>query len=70
MEMIYSWDFVPRVAPDARTNTSAESFSMREALALYHRLKGGGKTKQFFESFQRSMRFLADCQGQDDLGVL
>ena len=39
-------------------------------MALYHRLKGGGKTKLFFESSERSMRYLTDCLGHDDLAVL
>jgi hypothetical protein len=30
--------------PDASTNKSVKSFFLTEALALYHRLKGGGKT--------------------------
>jgi hypothetical protein len=61
MEMIYSRELGLRVAPDAKTTISAKSFSMTEALALYHRLKGGGKTKLFFESSERSMRYLIDC---------
>ena len=70
MEMIYSRELGLRVTPDAKTTTSAKSFSMTEALALYHRLKGGGKTKLFFESSERSMRYLTDCLGHDDLAVL
>ena len=50
MEMIYSRELGLRVTPDAKTTTSAKSFSITEALALHHRLKGGGKTKLFFES--------------------
>ena len=42
MEMIYSRELGLRVTPDAKTTTSAKSFSITEALALYHRLKGGG----------------------------
>jgi integrase len=70
MEMIYSRELGLRVAPDAKTTISAKSFSMTEALALYHRLKGGGKTKLFFESSERSMRYLIDCLGHDDLAAL
>jgi integrase len=70
MEMIYSRELGLRVAPDAKTTASATSFSMTEALALYHRLKGSGKTKLFFESSERSMRYLTDCLGHDDLAVL
>ena len=39
MEMIYSQELCLTVAPDAKTTISAKSFSMTEALALYHRLK-------------------------------
>ena len=70
MEMIYSRELGLRVAPDAKTNISAKSFSMTEALTLYHRLKGGGKTKLFFESSERSMPYLIDCLGHDDLVAL
>ena len=70
MEMIYSKELGLRVAPDAKTTTSAKSFSATDALALYHRLKGSGKTKLFFASSQRSMRYLTDCLGHDDLAVL
>ena len=70
MEMIYSRELGLRVAPGAKTTTSAKSFSTTDALALYHRLKGSGKTKLFFESSERSMRYLTDCLGHDDLAVL
>ena len=70
MEMIYSRELGLKVAPDAKTNISAKTFSVTEALALYHRLKGGGKTKLFFESSERSMRYLTDCLGHDDLAVI
>jgi len=52
MEMIYSRELGLRVAQDAKTII----ISIAEALALYHRLKGNGKTKLFFESSERSMR--------------
>ena len=68
--MIYSRELGLRVTPDAKTTTSAKSFSITEALALYHRLKGGGKTKLFFESSERSMRYLTDCLGHEDLAAL
>ena len=70
MEMIYSKELGLRVAPDAKTITSAKSFSATDALALYHRLKGSGKTKLFFASSQRSMRYLTDCLGHDDLAAI
>ena len=70
MEMVYSRELGLRVTPNAKTTTSAKSFSITEALALYHRLKGGGRTKLFFESSERSMRYLTDCLGHDDLAAI
>ena len=70
MELIYSRELGLRVAPDAKATISAKDFSTTEALALYHRLKGGGKTKLFFESSERSMRYLTDCLGHNDLAVI
>ncbi|MDA0846361.1 MAG: tyrosine-type recombinase/integrase [Proteobacteria bacterium] len=70
MEMIYSRELGLRVAPNAKTTISAKSFSITEALALYQRLKGSGKTKLFFESSERSMRYLTDFLGHDDLTAL
>ena len=70
MEMIYSRELGLRVVQDATTTISSKSFSIAEALALYHRLKGNGKTKLFFESSERSMRYLTDCLGHDDLAAI
>ena len=47
MEMIYSKELGLTVLPDARP-AAADSFSLTNALALYHRLKGTGKTSLFF----------------------
>ena len=67
MEMICSRELGLKVAPDAKTNISAKTFSITDALALYQRLKGVGKTKLFFESSERSMRYLSDCLGHAPL---
>jgi integrase len=67
MDVIYSRELGLRGVQDTETTISSKSFSMTEALALYHRLKGNGKTKLFFESSERSMRYLTDCLGHDDL---
>ena len=69
MEMIYSKELGLTVLPETRT-VAADSFSLSDALALYHRLKGSGKTKLFFASSQRSMRYLTDCLGHDDLAAI
>ena len=49
---------------------AADSFSLTDALALYHRLKGTGKTSLFFESSERSIRYLIECLGHDSLTSL
>ena len=69
MEMIYSKELGLTVLPETKT-VAADSFSLSDALALYHRLKGSGKTKLFFASSQRSMRYLTDCLGHDDLAAI
>ena len=46
---------------------AVQQFSLPEALALYQRLKGGEKTKLFFEGSERSMRYLIDCVGHESL---
>ena len=66
MEMIYSKELGLTVLPEART-VVADSFSLTDALALYHRLKGTGKTSLFFESSERSIRYLIECLGHDSL---
>ena len=70
MVMIHSQELGLKLAPDAKTNISAKTFSITEALALYRRLKGGGKTKLFSESSDRSMRYRIDCLGHDNLAAL
>ena len=69
MEMIYSKELGLTVLPEATTSTS-DSFSLTDALALYHRLKGTGKTSLFFESSERSIRYLIECLGYDKLTSL
>ena len=69
MEIIYSKELGLTVLPGTR-NVAVDSFSLTDALALYHPLKGGGKTKLFFESSERSMRYLKDFLGHDDLAAI
>ena len=69
MEMIYSKELGLTVLPETRT-VAADSFSLTDALALYHRLKGTGKTSLFFESSERSIRYLIECLGHDSLTSL
>ena len=49
MEMIYRRELGLAVLLESRTAAS-DSLSLTDALALYHRLKGIGKTSLFFES--------------------
>ena len=69
MEMIYSKELGLTVLPEARTG-AADNFSFTNALALYHRLKSTGKTSLFFESSERSIRYLIECLGHDSLTSL
>ena len=69
MEMIYSKELGLTVLPDTRTIASG-SFSLNDAVALYHRLKGMGKTKLFVESSELSIRYLIECLGHDSLTSL
>ena len=68
MEMIYSKQLGLDVFPE--TKQKVDDFSLMEALELYHRLKGAGKTKLFFESSERSIRYLIECLGHDNLTSL
>ena len=69
MEMIYSKELGLMALPEASA-VAADSFSLTDALALYHRLKGTGKTSLFFESSERSIRYLIECLGHDSLTSL
>ena len=69
MEMIYSRELGLTVLPETRT-IACDSFSLTDALALYHRLKGTGKTSLFFESSERRIRYLIECLGHDSLTLL
>jgi integrase len=69
MEMIYSRELGLSAAPQAKRQASSE-FSLTDALSLYHRLKGAGKTKLFFEVSGRSIRYLTECLGHDNLSML
>jgi integrase len=66
MEMICSRELGLCAAPEVMA-VAVQQFSLPEALALYQRLKGGEKTKLFFEGSERSMRYLIDCVGHESL---
>ena len=69
MEMIYSKEFGLSVAPEAKRQASSD-FNLSDALSLYHRLKGAGKTKLFFKDSERSIRYLTGCLGHNNLSML
>ena len=69
MEMIYSRELGLSVVPEAERQDSSD-FSLTDALSLYQRLKGTGKTKLFFEVSERSIRYLTECLGHDNLSML
>jgi len=60
MEMIYSRELGLSIKPQAGNGAGVE-VTLSNALALYHRLKGVGKSKLFFESSEPSIRYLKEC---------
>ena len=69
MEMIYSRELGLNILQDANPTVS-DKCSLSDALALYHRLKGGGKTQLFFDVSNRSIRYLEECLGHNDLAAI
>lgn len=55
---------------DVLMTAASVSFSLTGALAPYHRMKGVGQTSVFFESSERSMRYLIECTEHDSLTKL
>ena len=70
MEMIYSRELGFSVVPDKVRNTNETEVTLSDALALYQRLKGTGKSKLFYEVSNRSIRYLVECVGHDDINGL
>jgi hypothetical protein len=66
MEMIYPRELGLKVLQETKPCTTSE-YSLSDALALYHQLKGGGKTKLFYDVSKRSIRYLEECLGHDNL---
>ena len=69
MEMIYSRELGLKVTK-CPTKTTNIDYSLSDALALYQRLKGNGKTKLFYDVSSRSVRYLTDCLGHNNLTAL
>ena len=70
MEMIYSRELGFSVVPDKVKNANETEVTLSDALALYQRLKGTGKSKLFFEVSNRSIRYLVECVGHDNINGL
>ena len=70
MEMIYSRELGFSVVPDKVKNANETEVTLSDALALYQRLKGAGKSKLFFEVSNRSIRYLVECVGHDIINGL
>ena len=69
MELIYSRELGLKTLTPQQTELH-KTLKLSKALEIYHRLKGKGKTKLFFESSERSIRYLTDCLGHDELTTL
>jgi integrase len=70
MEMIYSRELGISVVPDKVRNAYEAKVSLSDALALCQRLQGTGKSKLFFEVSNRSIRYLVECVGHDNINCL
>ena len=70
MEIIYSRELGISVVPDKSQNEGVTELSLSDALALYQRLKGTSKSKLFFEVSNRSIRYLIECVGHDNINGL
>ena len=70
MEMIYSRELGLSVVPDKVRNANETEVNLSDALALYQRLKGTGKSKLFLEVSNRSIRYLVECLGHDNINGL
>ena len=66
MEMIYSRELGLEVK-GSNHEPRRSGLTLTDALSLYQRLKGTNKTKLFFESSDRSIRYLGDCLGHEKL---
>ena len=69
MELIYSRELGLKTLTPRQTELH-RTLKLSKALEIYHQLKGKGKTKLFFESSERSIRYLTDCLGHDELTTL
>ena len=66
MEAIYSRELGIKVLENTNTAQTGD-YKLSTALKLYHRLKGIGKSRLFFEVSTRSIRYLEEHLGHDNL---
>jgi hypothetical protein len=66
MEMIYSRELGPKALQDTK-GPNGDHCSLPDVLALYHRLKGTRKNQLFYDVSSRSVRYLAECLGHENL---
>ena len=69
MEMIYSRELGMSVVPDEVSNANQTKLSFSDALALYQRLRGAGKSNLFFKVPTRSIRYLQECLGHNKIFI-
>ena len=67
--MIYSRELGLSVVPETKKFVSNDC-SLNDGWSLYQRLKGAGKTKLFFKVSERSIQYLNECLGHDNLSIL
>ena len=65
MEAIYSRELGIKALEN--TTTAQTGDYKLSSVKLYHRLRGIGKSRLFFEVSTRSIRYLEDCSGHDNL---
>ena len=64
--MIYSRELGLKVLQDTK-GPNGNHYSLPDALALYHRLKGTGKNQLFYDVSTRSVRYLTECLGHENI---
>ena len=67
MEMICSRELGINVVSDKVRNANETKLSVSDALALYQRLMGSGKSSLFFEVSNRCIQDLQECLGHDNI---
>ena len=69
MEVIYSRELGLKGLHGTK-RSNGNYFSLSDALALYHRLKGKGKNQLFYDVSNRTVHYLSECLEHDNLSDL